>query len=188
MNLQHLPLFTSCTVPLDIPCKSAMDCSVSPRKSRSLTSRAVSLFSFARGRFSPFGKRFFKSMSEVLSFAVPKNKWRGLQQRGLSQVWQTLFTGGKSPFEIRKAIRWAQVTWPCLIPKAPYPPGYVDAVQFQQTPASRRSTFFQNLSIIFSVRQIDSAKERAVLWWSLSIAALSANFVKTSQAGGAVFL
>lgn len=82
---------------------------------------------------SPVTKRPFLSASCMLSLWVPRNRWSGFTHWGVSHTWQTCFPF-LGPLKCSNEKIWAPVMCPRLmpVPKAPYPPGYSDAVQSQQ--------------------------------------------------------
>ena len=62
--------------------------------------------------FFPFALRPFKKQSCWFSALVPSHRWSGLQQGGLSQVWQTSIPSGIMPLWIRYEILWPAAVSP----------------------------------------------------------------------------
>lgn len=114
--------------------------------------------SFAFGWFSPIWRggllsrlrpitlRPFAIISSKLLFIVPKLKWPGLQQAGLSHECIITIPHGISPFSNSKTNLWANFFGPLFgLRIMPYPLLFLFANQGQHSPSERFSIFAQSL-------------------------------------------
>lgn len=109
-----------------------------PESLKDLTSAASAAPSFRN-------PRIFLSLSLLLSDAVPRNKWSGFVQTGLSHLWQTCIPCGMLPKCNIQDTRLA-ADFSCMPPSRiiPYPNRCLAPDQSQQP--SFLMTFSQNLS------------------------------------------
>lgn len=129
MSRQMRPLTTLRTVFFETPCSSASDCKeIPPAEYRARIATTASRVSFAFGCSSPLGgpprALPFATMSETFSACVPRNRWAGFTQGGLSQTWQTAMPLGIGPFTSSQESRWARINPTSRPPlcNTPYPP------------------------------------------------------------------
>lgn len=142
------------------PNSLASDCCDSPNSRQNLIHRTSSIDKTALPFFSPMDGRNLplESMSSMLDCCVPSNRCSGFTQAGLSQWWQAQFVG-KEPNRIANESRCAR-TSVFLNLTTPYPCSFRYLFHSQQF--SPFSTFFQNLSISFSVKTIDGVTKSDV--------------------------
>lgn len=123
-----------------------------PDSTFSRMSRTTALLRTELGRSSPLAyfRRPFEAQSRTLSACVPRNRWPGFTQDGLSQWWQTNSPSGIGPLVNCQETRWAYISLrvpsvldPAL--KAPYPVLNFPVCHSQQPVPVE--TLLQNLAI-----------------------------------------
>src|SRR6185369_7751368 len=87
-------------------------------------------------------------MSSLLSLAVPRNKWSGFTQGGLSQRWQTKSPSGIGPYARNQETRCAPIP-PPVRDTCPYP--LLNKAPRQSQQPSDLSTLDQNRSASWAV-------------------------------------